>query len=75
MEGVLWNRLLRLKSSPNIFDELVIPWDLLIVATCSKDTWLGGFPESMSTNLPKILLEAESKNLEAVEQIASSRWI
>ena len=67
MEGPLWAEVLRLKSSPNIFDELVIPWHLLIGATCSKDTWLGGFPESMSANPPKVLLEAESKNLEAVE--------
>jgi hypothetical protein len=67
MEGPLWTGVLRLKSSPNIFHELVIPWHLLIVATCSKDTRLGGFPETMSANPPKVVLEAESKNLEAVE--------
>jgi hypothetical protein len=64
-----------LERSPDIFDELVVPRYLHVAATCSDNTWLGRFPESVPTDLEEPLLQANAENFEAVVQIASSWWV
>jgi hypothetical protein len=63
---------LRLESSSNVLNELVVPWYHHVAATGSDNTWLGRLPESVSADLPVPFLQADTEDFETVVQIASS---
>ena len=58
---------LRLESPSNVFDELVVPWYLHVIAICCDNAWLSRFPESVSAYLPESTLQANTENFEAIE--------